>query len=96
MNILYAVKVLIVTRTEEERAAAMSNWKVEQGHPILQGLLEEIQKAKAEPARIIVTVDNQQGIGVVEKALEYFSKKYKEPKENMLVQEINYLGEGAL
>lgn len=96
MNILYAVKVLVLKKTEEERAAAMSNWHVEKGHPGLQNLLEEAQKAKAEPSRIIVSVDNQQAVGAAEKALKFFQKKYGEPQENMLVMEINYLGEGAV
>jgi hypothetical protein len=96
MNFLYAIKVLIITKTEEERAAAMTNWTVEPGHPMLKSLLDDSQKEKGDQHQIIVSVDNQRANGVVDKALAYFEKKLGEKRENMLVIEINYLGEGAI
>jgi hypothetical protein len=96
MDVLYAVKVFVISKPEEERAATMSNWQVEPGHALLDSLLEESKKAKGESKRIIVAVDNPCALGVAEKALTYLEKKLKESRDNMLIQEINYLGEGVL
>jgi len=96
MNFLYAVKVLVITKEEEKRAEGLSSWHVEPGHALLSGILEESKKAKGDQHRIIISIDNQQALGAVEKALAHFEKKLNVDRENMLIMEMNYLGEGAL
>lgn len=94
MNILYAVRVYVIEDEKIKTSEMLKNWHVD-ANIVLENFLESAKTPTGDTKTIIVSVDNTHAKDVVEKALVYFETKLKAKRENMLVKEISYLGEGA-